>query len=74
MLTQAPEHEVVGAAHEAVQMPAWQVKPARHATPQPPQFAASLCVSTHAPPQVERGAAQSDWHAPPTQRCPVAQA
>lgn len=43
--------ESVTLAPHAAQAPAVHACPAGHATPQPPQFAASREVSTHAPPQ-----------------------
>lgn len=54
---------VSGATHA----PAAQVRPAAHALPQVPQFAASDCTSTQAPPQRVRPVAHAVWHRPITQ-------
>jgi hypothetical protein len=55
---------------EPEQTPAAQLVP--HTTPQPPQFAGSLCVLTQRPPQVVSPPVQAQ--PPPTQTMPVAQA
>ena len=46
-----------------------QTSPPVHVTPQAPQFDASVCVSTHDPPQSTSGCVQLAAHAPPLHTC-----
>lgn len=56
-----PPQSTWGATQLTVQVPPWQVCPARHAEPQPPQLVASRWISTQTPLHDCAGAT----HAPP---------
>ena len=56
------------------QRPLRQVCPAPHASPQPPQFIASVSVLTHASPHGSRSVGQSVTHAPRAHTLPAGQA
>ena len=56
------------------QRPLRHVAPPVHAMPQPPQFAASVVMFTHALPQRSRPGVQYDWHDPAEHTWPAAHA
>jgi hypothetical protein len=60
-------------AHVALQAPATQNWPAKHAFPHVPQLAV-LCKLTHCPPQNPSPAPHASWHAPAWQTAPGAHA
>jgi len=50
--------------------PLWHVVPPEHFTPQPPQFALSVCSLTHPLPHCVRGGEHEPVQFPPEQTCP----
>jgi hypothetical protein len=64
-LTHCPEQFTVPVGH--LHAPPEQKVPPEHVSPQPPQFALSFCMSTHALPHAVRLVAHWPWHTPELQ-------
>jgi hypothetical protein len=60
---QRPDVSGGWSAHCSVFSTVWQLSPLAHSAPHPPQFASSLEMSTHAPPQ-QRSAGTTPQEAP----------